>query len=66
MSLINAYAPLGLEALLTDAGWFTGGWPGGAGNWDARKDAYPNGMGPVAKAALDKGMIYGLWYEPNA
>jgi alpha-galactosidase len=65
ISLIHAYAPLGLEALLTDAGWFTGGWPGGAGNWDARQDAYPDGMGPVAKAALDKGLIYGLWYEPE-
>ncbi len=65
ISLIHAYAPLGLEALLTDAGWFTGGWPMGAGNWDARKDAYPDGMGPVAQAALDEGMIYGLWYEPE-
>ncbi len=65
ISLIHAYAPLGLEALLTDAGWFTGGWPNGAGNWDARKDAYPSGMGPVAKAALDHNMIYGLWYEPE-
>jgi alpha-galactosidase len=65
ISLIRAYAPLGLEALLTDAGRFTGGWPDGAGNWDARKDAYPNGMRPVARAALDAGMIYGLWYEPE-
>lgn len=65
ISLINAYAPLGLEALLTDAGWFRGGWPNGAGNWDPRKDAYPQGMGPVAAAAKKKGMIYGLWYEPE-
>ncbi|MHB0998355.1 MAG: NPCBM/NEW2 domain-containing protein [Armatimonadota bacterium] len=65
ISLIKAYAKLGLEALMTDAGWFTGGWPSGAGNWDARKDAYPEGMGPVAQAAKDNGMIYGLWYEPE-
>jgi alpha-galactosidase len=65
ISLINAYAPLGLEAILTDAGWFTGGWPAGAGNWDVRKDAYPRGMRPVAQAALDKGLIYGLWFEPE-
>lgn len=65
ISLINAYAPLGLEALLTDAGWFEGGWPSGAGNWNPRKDAYPQGMGPVALAAQNKGMIYGLWYEPE-
>lgn len=65
ISLINAYAPLGLQALLTDAGWFEGGWPAGAGNWNPRKDAYPQGMGPVAAAAKAKGMIYGLWFEPE-
>ncbi|MDO8683560.1 MAG: alpha-galactosidase [Armatimonadota bacterium] len=65
ISLIKAYAKLGLEALMTDAGWFTGGWPKGAGNWDPRKDAYPDGMGPVAAAAKERGMIYGLWFEPE-
>jgi len=65
ISLIRAYSKLGLEALLTDAGWFTGGWPAGAGNWDPRKDAYPQGMGPVALAARQRGMIYGLWFEPE-
>jgi alpha-galactosidase len=63
ISLIRAYAPLGLEALLTDAGWFEGGWPAGAGNWTPRKDAYPQGMGPVAAAARSHGMVYGLWFE---
>jgi alpha-galactosidase len=65
ISLIKAYAPLGLEALLTDAGWFEGGWPAGAGNWTPRRDAYPQGMGPVAAAAKEHGMIYGLWFEPE-
>ncbi len=65
ISLIKAYAPLGLEALITDAGWFECGWPSGAGNWTPRKDAYPNGMKPVAAAAKDNGMIYGLWFEPE-
>jgi alpha-galactosidase len=65
ISLINAYAPLGLEALITDAGWFEGGWPMGAGNWTPRKDAYPQGMGPVAAAAKEHGLVYGLWFEPE-
>jgi len=65
ISLIKAYAPLGLEALLTDAGWFEGGWLAGAGNWTPRKDAYPDGMGPVAAAAKAHGMVYGLWFEPE-
>ena len=65
ISLINAYAPLGLQAVITDAGWFEGGWPSGAGNWTPRKDAYPQGMAPVAAAALERGMVYGLWFEPE-
>jgi alpha-galactosidase len=65
ISLIKAYAPLGLEAVITDAGWFEGGWPAGAGNWTPRKDAYPEGMGPVAAAAKERGMVYGLWFEPE-
>ena len=65
ISLIKAFAPLGLEALLTDAGWFEGGWPAGAGNWTPRKDAYPQGMAPVAAAAKANGMVYGLWFEPE-
>jgi len=65
ISLIKAYASLGLEALITDAGWFEGGWPAGAGNWNPRKDAYPDGMGPVALSAKEHGMVYGLWFEPE-
>ncbi len=65
VSLIRAYAPLGLEAVITDAGWFEGGWPAGAGNWTPRRDAYPEGMGPVAAAARERGMVYGLWFEPE-
>lgn len=63
ISLIRAYAPLRLEAVVTDAGWFEGGWPGGAGNWTPRQDAYPNGIGPVALEAKRCGGTYGLWFE---
>ncbi len=65
ISLIKAYGKIGLEALITDAGWFEGGWPQGAGNWTPRKDAYPNGMAPVAAAAKENQMAYGLWFEPE-
>lgn len=65
ISLIDAYSPLGIEALITDAGWFPGRWPNGVGTWTPRTDAYPDGMGPVAQAAADNGMVYGLWFEPE-
>jgi len=65
ISLIRAYAKLGVEAVMTDAGWFRGGWPDGAGNWDPDPVKYPGGMGPVAAAAKAEGMVYGLWFEPE-
>lgn len=65
ISLIHALSGLGVQAVITDAGWFEGGWPAGAGNWTPRRDAYPNGMGPVAAAAHERGMQYGLWFEPE-
>ncbi len=65
MSLMKALQPLGVEAVITDAGWFRGGWPSGAGNWDVDKAKYPRGMAPVAKTAKDLGMVYGLWFEPE-
>jgi len=65
VSLMKALQPLGVEAVITDAGWFRGGWPHGAGNWDVDKTKYPGGMAPVAKAARDLGMVYGLWFEPE-
>ena len=63
ISLIKAFSPLGLEAVLTDAGWFVGGWPLGAGNWMPDPEKYPDGMRPVAAAAKAESMIYGLWFE---
>ena len=69
MSLIHAYGPLGLEAFMTDAGWFEGGYSdkslSGAGTWKARKDNYPDGIAPVAAAAGEHGMLYGLWFLPE-
>lgn len=65
ISLIRSLQRLGVEAVITDAGWFKGGWPNGAGNWEPDPAKYPRGMAPVAAAACDCGMIYGLWFEPE-
>ncbi len=66
IALIRALGPLGVEAVVTDAGWMEGSqgdWWKGCGNWYPRKDNYPDGMALVAKAAHEEGMIYGLWAE---
>lgn len=67
IELIRAYAKLGIEAVVTDAGWMAGSqgaWWKGCGNWhQARTDNYPQGMAPVGKAAEEAGLVYGLWHE---
>jgi len=63
ISLIHALEPLGAECVIVDAGWFEGGWPEGAGNWDADPEKYPHGMEHMADVARRSGMKYGLWFE---
>ena len=65
LAMIRALKPLGPEAILTDAGWFQGGWPNGVGTWEPDPAKYPRGMGPLAAAAKEYGAVYGLWFEPE-
>ncbi len=72
ISMINAYAPLGIKYMVTDAGWMqdclrngVDNWTDGMGSWVARTDHYPNGVGPVADAANAVGIKWGLWMTPE-
>ena len=63
-----AAARLGLEYFVVDAGWFagTGAWFDSVGNWervDRRK--FPRGLEPLAKFVKEKGLKFGLWFEPE-
>lgn len=65
LEAINEMAKIGVEAYWLDAGWFKGGWPAGAGNWDPKEDAFPNGLKPLGDAAHKAGMKFVLWFEPE-
>ena len=66
LALVDTAKALEVEIFFTDAGWFEGGYPAGAGNWKrVRKECYPNGFGGLAKACADSGMVYGLWFDPE-
>ena len=56
---------MGLEGYWLDAGWFEGGWPGGAGSWVPRKDHFPRGLRPLGDAAHKSGLKFVLWFEPE-
>jgi alpha-galactosidase len=65
LAMIRALKPLAVDAVITDAGWFKGGWPNGVGSWQTDPAKYPQGMAPLAAAARECGTIYGLWFEPE-
>jgi alpha-galactosidase len=65
IELLEAYAPLGIEYMVMDAGWFEGLWPMGVGNWTVRPDAFPGGLKPVGEAAKRTGIQFGMWFEPE-
>lgn len=65
LEAIDEMAKIGVEAYWLDAGWFKGGWPAGAGNWDPKEDAFPRGLKPLGDAAHKAGMRFVLWFEPE-
>jgi alpha-galactosidase len=56
---------IGFEYFWIDAGWFEGGWGNGVGNLFPDPKRYPNGIGPVGKAAAANGLKFLLWVEPE-
>jgi len=67
IALASRYIQLGADAeyLWLDAGWFEGGWPNGVGNWFAKKDVFPNGLGAVSDAIKKMGLGLIVWFEPE-
>ncbi len=63
--LAEAAAPLGIEYFCLDAGWFEGGFPHGVGNWTVDHAKFPRGLRAVADNVHEKGMKFGLWFEPE-
>jgi alpha-galactosidase len=63
---VDASAAAGLEYFCTDSGWFRGGFSAGVGNWDDPDPAkFPDGIRAFADYVSDRGLEYGLWFEPE-
>ncbi len=59
---------LGVEVFVVDDGWFAGrvDETAGLGDWRPDPVKFPQGLGPLAHAVIEKGMRFGLWIEPEA
>jgi alpha-galactosidase len=71
--IAGLYAPakqLGVELFLLDDGWFGNKYPrvndhAGLGDWEPNRKRLPNGLAPLAKAAVNAGLRFGIWIEPE-
>lgn len=64
--LIDAAAEIGCEYFCIDAGWYAdGNWWDSVGEWNESKKRFPNGLKEVTDYIQKKGMIPGVWIEPE-
>ena len=69
---IDTAAAVGAEVFLIDAGWYapkgmaTTEWSKRQGDWQVSTDLYPNGIGEIRDYAHEKGLLFGMWMEPEA
>lgn len=68
LPLIDAAAEAGCEYYVIDAGWYAEAgqnWWGSVGVWEAPRSRWPGGLELVLAKIRQKGMIPGLWLEPE-
>ena len=65
--LVDAAASVGCEYFCIDAGWYddTDGWWASVGDWQPSTTRFPGGLGAVLDQIRDRGMVPGLWLEPE-
>ncbi|MGN0405806.1 MAG: glycoside hydrolase family 36 protein, partial [Bariatricus sp.] len=65
-ALIDAAANAGCEYFCIDAGWYADGdWWDSVGEWKESKARFPEGLKKVTDAIREKGLIPGVWLEPE-
>ncbi|HYP44319.1 MAG TPA: glycoside hydrolase family 36 protein [Propionibacteriaceae bacterium] len=67
LPLIDAAAAVGCEYFCIDAGWYddTSGWWASVGDWVPSTVRFPRGLGFVLDHIRARGLVPGLWLEPE-
>lgn len=66
LPLIDAAAEAGCEYFCIDAGWYADGdWWDNVGEWKESRMRFPKGVREVTDYIREKGMIPGVWLEPE-
>ena len=67
IALADVAKDLGVERFVLDDGWFGARRNdlAGLGDWVVSADVWPQGLHPLAKALEERGLEFGLWFEPE-
>ncbi|WP_345434595.1 glycoside hydrolase family 36 protein [Actinoallomurus vinaceus] len=66
LPLIDAAAGVGAEVFCIDAGWYgDGAWWDSVGAWEPSQARFPRGIEEVLAHIRRRGMVPGLWLEPE-
>lgn len=67
LPLIDAAASAGAECFCIDAGWYDDGghWWDSVGAWEPSITRFPDGLGVVIERIVARGLVPGLWLEPE-
>lgn len=67
LPLVDAAASVGAEVFCIDAGWYDNGtsWWDSVGEWQPSQTRFPRGIEEVLTHIRDRGMVPGLWLEPE-
>ncbi|MEM9533761.1 MAG: alpha-galactosidase [Pseudomonadota bacterium] len=68
LALADKARDVGVDMLVLDDGWFRGRQDdrSSLGDWEADADRFPDGIISLARQVRDKGLKFGLWFEPEA
>lgn len=70
LAVADRVAPLGVGYLVIDAGWYMPAdsgahWATSLGDWRAHPSRFPNGLAGTAEAIKKRGLVPGIWMEPE-
>ncbi|MEU7871759.1 glycoside hydrolase family 36 protein [Dactylosporangium sp. NPDC049140] len=67
LPLVDAAAEAGAEVFCIDAGWYDDGgdWWDSVGAWEPSQSRFPRGIEEVVARIRGRGMVAGLWLEPE-
>ncbi|WP_410643913.1 glycoside hydrolase family 36 protein [Amycolatopsis sp. lyj-346] len=67
LPLVDAAAAAGAKVFCIDAGWYDNGssWWDSVGEWQPSETRFPGGLGEVLTRIRARGMVPGLWLEPE-